>query len=88
VKPFPVDNAREKVLEPEEEETLFAALTGEKAKFKPIALLVLHTGLRLREATESSEFKRGLNSNLTFLVVYVIRNHVVFNMIELCNLVT
>ena len=63
VKPYPVDNAREKVLEPGEEENLFAALTGDRAKFKPIALLVLHTGLRLREATELRWEQVNLSDN-------------------------
>ncbi|HEX5080505.1 MAG TPA: site-specific integrase [Blastocatellia bacterium] len=52
VKNIPVDNVREKVLEPEEEEKLFAALAGDRAKFKPIAQLALYTGLRLSEVVE------------------------------------
>jgi len=52
VKAIPVDNARERVLEPEEEAKLFEALTGDLAKFKPVALLALHTGLRLSEAVK------------------------------------
>lgn len=50
VKSLPVDNAREKVLEREEEAKLFAALTGKDAKLKPIATLALYAGLRLGEA--------------------------------------
>ncbi|HEY8461111.1 MAG TPA: site-specific integrase, partial [Blastocatellia bacterium] len=50
VKSIPVDNARDKVLEREDEAKLFAALTGKDAKLKPIAVLGLYAGLRLGEA--------------------------------------
>ncbi len=63
VKPYPVDNAREKVLEPEEEAKLFDALTGDRAKLKPVALLVLNTGLRLREAVELKWDQVDLSDN-------------------------
>jgi integrase len=52
VKPYKLDNTRVTVLEEEEEERLFAALTGTREKFKPVILLALHTGMRLREVTE------------------------------------
>ena len=52
VRLFPLDNTRENVLEPEEESKLFEALTGKRAKLRPVVLLILNTGLRLREATE------------------------------------
>jgi len=63
VKLFPLDNTREKVLEPEEEKKLFDALTGKKAKLRPIVLLILNTGLRLREATELKWEQVNLSDN-------------------------
>jgi integrase len=63
VRLFPLDNAREKVLEPEEELKLFDALTGKRAKLRPIVLLILNTGLRLREATELKWDQVNLSDN-------------------------
>jgi len=50
VKSIPVDNAREKVLEVEEEGKLFGRLTGKDADLHDPAMLGLYAGLRLREA--------------------------------------
>jgi integrase len=46
------DNRRLVILEEDEERRLFDALTGERKKLRPLVLLYLHTGLRLRELAE------------------------------------
>jgi integrase len=63
VKLFPLDNIHDKVLEPEEEKKLFDALTGKRAKLRPVVLLILNTGLRLREATELKWEQVNLSDN-------------------------
>jgi integrase len=50
VKRYKVSNRRERVLLPEEEERLLASLTGTKAKYRPLVILYLNTGMRLSEA--------------------------------------
>jgi integrase len=45
------DKGRIVVLEEDAEKKLFAALTGAKEKFKPVVILALNTGLRLKEVT-------------------------------------
>src|SRR6266508_958645 len=57
------DKGRIFVLEEDEEKQLFAALTGTKDKFKPVVLLALHTGLRLREVMGLMWEKVNLSDN-------------------------
>jgi integrase len=52
VKLYRPDNRRLVILEEDEERRLFDALTGEREKLRPLVLLYLHTGLRLRELAE------------------------------------
>jgi len=51
IKRYKLDNAGAIVLEEDEEAKLLGALTGTKEKFKPVVILALHTGLRLKEVT-------------------------------------
>ena len=49
VKKFTVHNQRERVITADEEADLLAAFTGALARYRPVALLALYTGLRLGE---------------------------------------
>ena len=49
IKPYKTHNRRTRVLLPEEERRLLEAMTGTLAKYRPIILLLLHTGMRLGE---------------------------------------
>ncbi len=63
IKRFKENGQRKRVLSAEEEERLFAAMTGTRARLRPITLLALGTGLRCNEIVslrwEDVDFKRG-----------------------------
>jgi integrase len=52
VKLYKPKNRRLIILEEDQEQELFKALSGPREKYKPVVLLYLHTGLRLRELSE------------------------------------
>jgi integrase len=52
VKLYKPKNRRLIILEEDQEQDFFKALTGAYEKYKPVVLLYLHTGLRLRELSE------------------------------------
>lgn len=49
IKPYKAISQRTRVLHPDEVEKLLNALTGTSEKFRPVVLLLLHTGMRLGE---------------------------------------
>lgn len=61
IKRFPDDGGRLTHFEDGDESKLLAAMTGTKEKFKPIVIITIHTGLRLREVTENLKWE-----NITF----------------------
>jgi integrase len=57
IKRFPDDGGRLTHFEDGDESKLLAAMTGTKEKFKPIVIITIHTGLRLREVTENLKWE-------------------------------